>query len=492
MLFRSLLATLLLACLALSPAHGRDRDRKSRDRDDEVESPPEVVNARSQAQSAYQQGDFAKAIELSDWLIARFPKDHIYVPHYLRGSAKVELGQRQRSAKLLREGIADARQAILLEGQRYPRLHVPYVYGLSSLATLERRPEHAEMAIKVVTPLLSLPQTEDYPADDRANLYYQRGVAYAAKRDLKAAAADYAEAIKISPDHLGAYIKRAETLATLGQPAPALAAYDEAVSRFPNSLLAFNERGSFRKSNGDLDGAISDFTRSLQIDPRMAVGYVNRGSCLVDRNEPLAAEADFSEALKFAADSGTKTLALRLRGSARLAQGNAKGALADFSEALRANPEDGTIYEERALAHFFARNFTIAAADFAHAAKLNPQATHLVFWQALSVARAGQSGEARTLLTTAMAGKSPPTGWTAKIVGFLLDEASEEELLAAAGSDSRLKNRQLSEARYFAGQKQLLHENAAAAEQHFREAIALNDYLSPSFRGSRYELGEFK
>lgn len=489
---RSLIAGFLVGCLAFSAALGRDRDRRSRDRDEQPESPPEVVNARSQAQSAYQQRDFAKTIELSDWLIANFPDDHVYVPYYLRASAKVELGQSQRSAKLLREGIADARQAILLEGQRYPRLHVPYLYGLSSLAVVERRPEHAEMAIKVATPLLSLPQTEDFPADDRANLYYQRGVAQAAKRDLKAAAADYAEAVKLSPEHLGAYIKRAEALGAMGDPKQALAAYDEAVNRFPNLMLVYNERGSFRRANGDTDGAISDFTRCVQIDARQAVAYVNRGSCLAERDEALAAEGDFSQAVKLATDAGTKSLALRLRGSAKLAQGNAKGALVDFSEALRINPQDGAIYEERALAHFFAKNFTLAAADFAHAAKLNRGLPHLVLWQALSQARAGQSAEARTVLSAALAGKSPATGWTAKIVNFLLDQGSEAELFEAAGGDARARNRQLSEARYFAGQKQLLHENRAAAEQHFREAIALNDYLSPAFRGARYELGEFK
>lgn len=491
MMARSTLVVCFLL-LVLSPAIARDRDRGSRDRDEPPESPPEVIDARAKAQSAYQQGDYPQTIEIADWLIRNFPEDHVYVAWYLRGSAKVELGQRQRSTKLLREGISDARQAILLEGQKYPRLNVPYLFGLSSLAVLERRPEHAEMAIKVANPLLQLPATEDYPAEDRANLYYQRAGAHAARRDLKQAAADYAEAIKISPDHLGAYIKRAETLAAMGQPKQALAAYDEAVSRFPNVMLVYNERGSFRRSTGDLEGAVSDFTRALQIDPKMAVGYLNRGMCLADQNEPLAAETDFSEALKIASDMGTKSLALRLRGSARLSQGKAKDALRDLGEALRNQPGDASLYEERGLAHFFSKSFTLAAADFAQSSKLNPQGAHLVLWQALALARAGQSSQERTLLTAALSGKAPPTGWTARIVGFLLDQGSEEELLAAAAGDERAKNRQLSEARYFAGQKQLLSQNAAAAQEHFREAIALGDYLSAAFRGSRYELGDFK
>ncbi len=277
------------------------------------DSPPQVLSARSQADAAYQQRDYAKVIELSNWLLENYPQDHPYVPYYLRASAKIELGRAAGSSKQVRDGITDARQALTVSGTAYPWLHIPYLYGLTSLAEIERRPEHAEMGIKVITPVLSLPTHKDYTEDDRANLFYQRGLAYAAKRDFKLAAADHAEAIRLSPGHLGSYVKRAAALASLGQTKQALAAYDAAVDRFPSVLLVFNDRGNFKRSTGDLQGAVEDFSACLQIDPKSAVGYINRGLCLAEQNNPEIAEGDYSEALKLKPDASMTVLAYRLR-----------------------------------------------------------------------------------------------------------------------------------------------------------------------------------
>src|SRR4029077_15220713 len=119
--------------------------------------------------------------------------DNVHVAYYLRASGKVELGRISGSGKQVRDGIVDARQAILLAGNEYPWVHIPYLYGLTSLAEIERRREHADLAIKVATPVLQLPESKGYTADDRANVCYQRGLAYAARGDFKLAANDHAE-----------------------------------------------------------------------------------------------------------------------------------------------------------------------------------------------------------------------------------------------------------------------------------------------------------
>ncbi len=500
MTLRSVIVTGAVVCL-LAPAanaqlfrvRDRNRDRSIEDIIGDRPSPPEVQAARADADRAYQQGDYAKVVELASWLINNFPADNAYVAYHLRASARIELGKASGSAKQIREGIADARAAIGAEGARLPWLHIPYLYGLTALAEIERRPEHAVMAIKAVTPVLAYPTTKDFTDDDRANLYYQRGLAQGATRDFQKAAADYADAIKLNPAHLGAHIKRAESLAALGRTKEALAAYDDCVAEFPANLLVHNDRGNFRRTTGDLEGAISDFTRCLAIDSKFGVGYINRGVCLAEQNSPQAAEGDFSEALKLQLDPGTANLARRLRAAARLAQGNAAGALTDFAAAIKAAPQDATLYEERGFAHYFKKDFKAAAADFAKARQLQPQLTHLLPWQALAQTRAGQAAEARTLLETALAGKSPPTGWGAKICNFVLDRVAEQELLeAAAEGTAREKNRQLCEAHFFIGQKQLIREDAAAASEHFRETVASNEFALSAFRGARYELNDFK
>jgi len=456
-------------------------------------SPPQVLEARSKADSSYQQGDYAKVIELTNWLIQNYPNDNAYVAYHLRASAKVELGRISGSAKQVREGITDARQALATNGVSYPWLHIPYLYGLTSLAEIERRPEHADLAIKVVTPVLNYPVTKDYTKDDRANLIYQRGLAYAVKRDYKLAVADQTEAIRQSPQHLGAHIKRAEALAAQGQTKEALAAYDEAVAKFPNEVLVFNDRGKYRRVAGDLEGAIDDFTRCLAIDSKFSVGHLNRGMCLAEQNNPQAAEGEYSEALKLTPAGPQAVLAYRLRAAARVAQGNVTAAVADFAVAIKADPQNAALYEERGYAWYFQKNFAEAVADFSKARQLNPQLLHLLPWQSLAQARAGQSAEARSLLETALAGKTPPTGWTAKVCNYLLDDAREQELFdAAAEANARNKSMHLCEAHFFVGQKQLLHEDAAKAADHFREAVDAKAHSLAAFRGARYELDDFK
>ena len=352
---RTLGMTCLLFCLLASPVNAklfpsrdRNRDRDSEERNDDRPSPPEVLEARAKADTSYQQGDYAKVIELTNWLIDNFPTDNVHFAYHLRASAKIELGKVAGSAKQVREGISDARAGIGLAGVKYPWLHIPYLYGLTALAEIEHRPEHAEMAIKAVTPVLAYAATKEFTEDDRAQLYYQRGLAYTAKRDFKLAAADFSQAVKLSPQLLGAHIKHAESLAALGRSKEALAAYDECVAEFPANLLAYNERGEFKRTTGDLEGAVSDFTRCLAIDSKFAIGYINRGRSLMQQNSPQAAEGDFSEALKLKLDAGTAVLARRLRAVARLGQGNTAAAITDLSAALKANPQDPTLYEERA------------------------------------------------------------------------------------------------------------------------------------------------
>src|SRR5258708_1123746 len=213
---RSFTRALLVLWIFGSTAFAKDRilDRIF-DRDlegNQADSPPEAVESRSQAESAYLKSDFPRVIDLTTRLIANYPDDHAYIAYHLRASAKIELGRAANSAKQVRDGITTARQGLVQPAPEYPWLDIPYLYGLTSLAEIERRPGHADMAIQVVSPVLKFPISKGFTDDDRANLFYQRGLAYAAKSDFKMAAADQSEALRLSPDHLGAHVKRAEAL----------------------------------------------------------------------------------------------------------------------------------------------------------------------------------------------------------------------------------------------------------------------------------------
>lgn len=489
----SLVVLVLFASIASAK---RDRDQ---DRDDfapplPAQKNPEADRNRAEAEQAYQKGDFRRVVEIANLLLATYPTDNPHVAYYWRASAQVELGRQARSARQVRDGIADARQGIGLEGKRFAWLYIPYLYGLSSLTELEKRSDHATLAIQVATPLLQRPIGTDFTADDKAQLYFQRAVAQTAKKDLAAATLDYTEAIKLNPQHVGAHINRAEALAAQRRTKDAIAAYDEAVRQFPNLLVAHNNRGNLRQSVGDLDGAIGDFTRALQIDPKFGVGYINRGHCLARQNSPQAAEGEFAQALQQTMDAPMQGVAYRFRAVARLSQGNTEGALADYAAAMKLAPRDATLYEERGCARFFARDFPGAAADFAKALEINPQLVRLIPWQAVALARGGKTAEARATLDAARNAKSAPPAWIAKLDAYLAEQITEPDLLAAAAelTPETEKSQRLCEARFFIGQKKLLANEPDAAAEQFREALATKSFAATAFRGARFELNDFK
>src|SRR5258708_5773609 len=137
MRFRATVLFSLIVSLAISSTFGRDRNPDPDLPEGQSQSPPEVVDARSKADTAYERGDYAKVVELATWLIENFPNDNVHVAYYLRASGKVELGRIARSGKQVRDAIADARQGIILAGNEHPWVHIPYLYGLSSLTEIE-------------------------------------------------------------------------------------------------------------------------------------------------------------------------------------------------------------------------------------------------------------------------------------------------------------------------------------------------------------------
>ena len=438
-------------------------------------------SARQDADRAYQQGDYATAIQITSQLIDNNASDHVAL--HLRASARIEQGRNSGDKQLIRDGIADARTALALEGRKHYWLYLPYFYGLTSLAQIERRPGHAEMAITVATPLLDKPEV---PAADRANILYQRALAYATTGKTAAAITDLDETTRLSPEHLAAFLKRAQLQAALGQTVEAAGSYDATVVAFPSKPVAYNDRGTFRRSQGDLAGALDDFTRALQIDPAFTMGYINRGITLLDQAEFLAAESDFTSALK---QNNRQPFAALLRGTARVASGNSEGALADFSMAISLNPNYTAAYESRGCTHFFRKEYAAAAADFARTLQLDPQSTRVATWQSLSLGYQKKTDESQTALEVLAADKRPGMEWLHQVGNYLSGKSTAEQFLAAAkaaGPD------QVCEAHFFMGHHLALTGDSDGSQQSFAECLKTKlDRLS-AYRGARYATGDYK
>ena len=85
-----------------------------------------------------------------------------------------------------------------------------------------------------------------------AGAYCMRALAYAQKKDLDKAVADYSEAIRLDP----------------------------------NLANAFCGRGLTYAVKGDLDAARADYTEAIRIDPNCADAYCNRGRAVPDERRP--------------------------------------------------------------------------------------------------------------------------------------------------------------------------------------------------------------
>lgn len=467
---------------------------------------------REQGFDHYQKGQYQKAIELADQIIAGEPEHP--VAYYLRASAKIELGRAARDRKQIRDGIQDARKALALRGNddEFASLYIPYVYGMSSLAVVERHAAHADMAAKAATPVIERPKVS---RSDKSNLLYQRAFAYeqanlvhadkhaktspTAEQQQKflkeqadrreAAIRDYSRAITLNSKHLGAHINLAKAYAASGKKERALEAYGLAIQEFPRNPLVFNDRGTFYRQLGQLDDAIADYTLATEIQRNFIMGYINRGYCLVDKGEDQAAEADFEMAISL---SPKMSLAYSLRGTARMAQGKAEPAIADFTHQLTLNSRDATAYANRGFARFFAGQFESAAGDFHTALKLQPQALHLGAWRHLALARAGQAEQSKPELESFLASPTGPKGWVAEVCSYLSGKTSAEDLLAAAKTDDeRTATARQCEAEFFIGEQKMIDGDSDAARPHFQASVETGARYLSAFRGARYELNDF-
>jgi len=477
-----LAASLLVLVVSASPAEAQllrlFRDRDSRDSKSSSRPIPAHEDAKRSAEQAYQSGEYDKAINLMNRVLAENPKDHI--AYYLRGSARVELGLRQGDRKLIREGIGDAREAIRIEPENSAMYYLPYLYGMKSLATLENRKEHAEIAVTVAGQALSIPNLK---GEEKANLLYQRALSEAWLKKYDEAIADLQQAVQILPNHLGAHAMLAETYAAAGKTEEALASYTKAVELFPNNPLVFNNRGMFLQQQGRVTEAITDFTRTLEVDPNYFYAYTNRGFALLQSDNPQAAEADFNASLRLSAD---QPFVYNLRGQARLAQENVDGAIADQQRVVQLRPQDASSHSDLGFTYFFTEDFAQALASFDKAVQLDAQMRYLDPWRYWSLVAQDRAEEAKTRFAASLNKEADKRDWIDRLLVYLSGGLSEEDLLKSVDKSSeQVTTGQTCEAHFFIGLREAKEGNAQQAAEHFQKAVDTGANHLSAFRAAR-------
>jgi tetratricopeptide (TPR) repeat protein len=442
---------------------------------------PEHEKKKTQAQSAYQSGDFPKTIELMDGVLKENPRDSI--AYYLRGSARVDLGARTYDSKLIREGISDAREAIRYDAQRSSLYYLPYLFGMKSLATLENRREHAETAVTIATQVLGNPSLKD---DERANLLYQRAQAEAWLAKNDEAVTDLQEAVKLTPSHFGARATLADVLAKAARVSEAMAAFNKLVELFPENPLSLNNRGMYLQSQGKYDEAIVDFTRAVERDPNYFVAFANRGFTLLQMDNATAAEVDFSQALKI---NPQQAFVYNLRAQAKVARGDVAGAIQDQRSAVELSPKDPVALGDLGFVMFFADDYSGAIAPFDAALAIDPGFRHLNPWKIACLQRLGKANGLKDQFKESLSKDVKQRGWVDHLVAFLLGDESESQLLdAAQAAKDPLKTDQTCEACYFIGLTRAAAGKTGDASDMFQRALATKARQLSAYRGAQLQL----
>jgi tetratricopeptide (TPR) repeat protein len=448
---------------------------------------PEHEKTKSEAEAAYQKGDFAKAEQLTSSVLAQNPKDHAAL--FIRASSRVELGVMKRDVAELREGIQDARESLKVGGNTEINYYLPYLYGMIALANIEDKKEHAQVAVDVATK--SILTRQNLKPEQKANVLYQRAAAYIYLKDLNAAIEDYQSAVKADPTHLPSQVGLAESYVVAGQPDKALAAFTSAVETFPDNHLVYNNRGLFLQQQGRPQDALNDFNKALELDKNFAIAYTNRGYTQQAIGNLPEAEQDFSKALSI---DPNNPLFTSLRGTCRLSQGNTAGAIEDYTQAIRLAPQNPVAQADLGFARFFSKDYAGAYDAFEQASQIDVKAMrYLNPWKLWSLVLAGKPDAIAEIAAPSVAKPEKDRDWIDALVLFLNGKTSEQDLVnfVAKVTDERMKNAQLCEAYFFIAERRNQAKDKANATAFYKQVIQTKASQLSAFRGAQYALNSF-
>ena len=342
------------------------------------------------------------------------------------------------------------------------------VFSLTTLAHAASQKDWADCrgkdSGKSLTGCARVLQDKRLSARERADAYYNLGLAHKANDDLDKAIAAYDDAIRADPKWAVPYAKRGDLYDDKGDQDRAIADLGEAIRLDPNYSWAYAIRGYILDQKRDYDGAIADYTQSIRLDPKDAGTIANRGWTKRKKGDLDGAFADFNEAIRV---DPKLVRAWYNRGLAWNDRSDYDRAIADFNEAIRLDPKGDVAYHDRALSKFYKGDFTGSADDLRKSNDLKPEAfTVLRLYIARS--RAGLEAGANAELTKLAGDLKPSKNWPRAVIEFYLGERSAESMVAAAGDNVERR----CDAQFYLGEWQLIRNRRAEAADALRAAAA--------------------
>lgn len=446
---------------------------------------PEHEAQREQATQAYAAGDWQQVIDTASGILEKNDKDNIAL--HLRGSARIELGIVMGNAAMIRDGITDARQAISAASEPEFNYYLPYLYGMTSLTRLEDQPQHAQVTVNVAGQLL---ETATITAEQKANVFYQRGLAFAAMKQPVNATQDFKSAIGAFPQHLAAYMAMADAYAEAGQDAEVLQTYEQAAAAFPKEPLVDNNRGMFHMNRKQLNDAIRAFSAALQKNPKYDIALTNRGYVWLEGGRPAEAEKDLLASLQL---NPNQPAVRSMLGTAKLVQGRWQEAVQDYDAVVKATPNDPIAHADLGFAKFFGRDYAGALTEFNAVIQISPEARFIDPWRTWTLLKLGRKAEATGIAQSSRGRGEKERNWIDWVILYHIGDITEADLINHVDrTEPAIQTAQLCEARFFIAEHQLNDGQRQEAANSYQQALATNKRQLSAWRGASYALRKFQ
>jgi serine/threonine-protein kinase len=192
-------------------------------------------------------------------------------------------------------------------------------------------------------------------------VWFLRGAARHAVRDLDGAIADYDEALRLRPADVHALVNRGVAKFEKGDVHGARADYDRALALDPQSAPAHLNRGN---AEPDFERAMSDFARALELDPESVPAWASRGLRRASAGDFKGAIADYDRALRIDPDNSG---VLTNRGEALRSLGDLEPALADLDRAVASDETNAYAFVNRGIVKRNLGRVRDAVADYERA-----------------------------------------------------------------------------------------------------------------------------
>ncbi|EGO64786.1 tetratricopeptide repeat protein [Acetonema longum] len=199
-------------------------------------------------------------------------------------TAYIERGRAYIRLKLFDEAQSDLdKAAALTEDQT--------AVGMARAELLDEKGQLTE-AIAELTGMLEQNPT---PA-----VFLRRGEIYEKMNQYSQAMEDYTETLKLEPDYITAYIKRAFMREIKGQTQEALEDLTSVLARDPYHLDALNLRARLLDNQGQPESALLDLNQAILIEPDDVTSHNNRGNLHYQAGRLELAINDYNKAISLA------------------------------------------------------------------------------------------------------------------------------------------------------------------------------------------------